>query len=173
MIIGFVDEIQEQVTSYFNNFEIYSTTENEYYGSTRIGIKKGQVVNFLGVKYSFWGCISSFLSYELCRLGCNQIIYVGKLGSLRSYTDIYHSLFSPRMYLYMQHTEIIAEQKHVYNPIAEMFPELDSGTHVSVSTVVEEDFLQRAKITKIGASSIDNEVSQMQYMNSTLKITVL
>ena len=46
-------------------------------------------------------------------------------------------------------------------PLLRRFPDLDTGLHVSVPTVLEEDYLQRRTATDLGAASIDNEISHM------------
>src|SRR3989344_4553422 len=49
------------------------------------------------------------------------------------------------------------------HPIHDLFPEINSGYHVSVPTVLEEDYLQRKITVELGITSIDNEISQIAF----------
>jgi hypothetical protein len=55
----------------------------------------------------------------------------------------------------------MAEIEPPPNPLLARFPDLDSAAHVSVPTVIEEDYLQRNAAAAIAAASIDNEIAHM------------
>ncbi len=48
----------------------------------------------------------------------------------------------------------------IVNPLVEKFPELDSGMHLSISTVMEQDF-ETAALARSVATSLDLEVSKI------------
>lgn len=126
-------------------------------------ISRGVCVNLLGVKYSFWGCISAKVTTQICRLGAQEIIYIGKLGTLSSPSDIYNKIFTPSRFLIMYGDALVCDIKDLRNNVLEYKSSLATGRHVSVPTVVEEDYTQRNVAASLGISSIDNEISQVAY----------
>lgn len=140
-----------------------SKYENNYYISVRYKINNGTIVNFLGVKYSFLGCISAKIAYTLCKYGVKEIIYVGKLGTFGSNEDLYNKIFSPTNYLIMYYDKVIKTVNNLQNNFAKQYGKYDTKTHVSVPTVLEEDLKQGRKARLLKTKSIDNEISQIAY----------
>lgn len=163
VIIGYVEEID----TFFQKADFLTKTggyENEFYTSIRYTNKNtNTVINLIGVKFSFWGCISAKLVTQMCRLGSQEIIYVGKLGTLSSPKDIYTRIFSPSDFLIMYHDKVVCVVSDLKNNFLTHSPEMSTGLHVSVPTVVEEDYVQREITAGLKINSIDNEVSQIAY----------
>jgi hypothetical protein len=135
--------------------------ENDFYGSYQYALPDGSIANLLGVKYSFWGSISEVLASALCEMGVSEIIYLAKLGALSSVDDVYNRIFCPSEYAAMNYNQVIYTICNIPNGILKQFPRLDSGCHVSVPTVLEEDYNQRRVIDELKARSIDNEIAQI------------
>jgi hypothetical protein len=135
--------------------------ETPHFGSYRYRLPGGSALNLLGVRYSFWGSIAEVLVRELCRLDASEILYVAKLGALTSPNEIYERIFCPSQFVILQHAEVAQFVAAPPSGVLELFPDLDSGCHVSVPTVLEEDYTQREVTTKLAARSIDNEISRM------------
>lgn len=163
VILGYVHEIRNILWHKFKIIEKVSRIENSFYESYRLKFPNGKIVNLLGVKYSFWGSISGELVSKICNLNVQEIIYAAKLGCLTHPSDIYKKIFSPKEYISLEYTNIKEKVINLRNKITERFPELDTGTHVSVPTVAEEDYLQRQLTVRLGSNSIDNEISQMAF----------
>ncbi len=161
IIMGFAQEMYDLLRKKHKNFDIIEENINEWYCSTRIRIAKKTIINFFRVHYSFWGCMSGRLAYRFAELGCREVIYVGKLGTLSNKNEIYKKIFSPTRYFSYRYLSLINQTEDLYNPLASYFPELNTGIHLSVSTVAEEDFIQRHLSQEMGARSIDNEISQI------------
>ncbi|WP_331319004.1 prenyltransferase/squalene oxidase repeat-containing protein [Methylobacterium mesophilicum] len=167
VVIGYVDELEGHLKA-AGKFELVPRAdgsaffENKFYLSTRYRNKStGTVVNFLGVKFSFWGSISEVLAERLCKLQTKEIIYFAKLGTLTANDDIYNTVFFGRDYFIVDHTRLQANIKGLRNYLAEYHKSQRAGRHVSVPTVLEEDFHQRAVLTELCIETIDNEVSKI------------
>ena len=137
------------------------TFDNTYYSLFQVSRKKEPLFQVLGCKYSYWGSISYHLTSALYAAGVREILYFGKLGSMTSDDDLYSRVFSPSGFALMRHDRVEVTVDLPTPPLLRRFPELDTGLHVSVPTVLEEDYLQRQVATDHGAASIDNEISQM------------
>lgn len=129
--------------------------------SKRYKLQNNQTVNFLGVKYSFWGNMSALITTTLCEQGAQEILYLGKLGTFGSPQEIYNKIFSPTQFVVMEYTKVLSNISCVSNNFVEKFPEYNTGLHVSVPTVMEEDLKLRKIAQNLGAQSIDNEISKM------------
>jgi hypothetical protein len=163
VILGYIDEIDRSMGDN-RAFEKINETENEYYISLKYrNVKTGLKINLLGIKFSFWGDISAKIVTQLCQLGVKEIIYVGKLGGMVTPNDIYNKIFSPSRFLIFYHDKIVSKVTDLRNDFLVRFPELDSGFHASVPTVIEEDYIQRKITDHLKISSIDNEISQMAF----------
>lgn len=165
VIIGYVEELESRLLNK-EAVEFQNEYENEYYGSRRYKIGKNNV-NFLGVKYSFWGDISATLARRIYDLGASHIIYTAKTGSLTSTADLYGRMYSSSNYLLMNCEKVIekiTELPNIFDSSAEK-----SDFHVSIPTVMEEDYKQRETAIKRGAISLDNEVSQIASVTNFLK----
>jgi hypothetical protein len=170
VIVGYVEEAENYLATHFDRFSFSKKEENKYYTSAQYDTCGGQSIIFLGVKYSFWGNISAIIASKLCKLHVKEIIYISKLGSLRRPNDVYNAVFSPTQYITMNYCNI-TNMTRATNNIASMFPELNTQCHASVSTVIEEDFMQREVLANHGVSSIDNETAQIAYAISNFNKT--
>jgi hypothetical protein len=144
-----------------NHTVIYSY-ENEYYSVNKVKIGN-KVISLLGVKFSFWGNIAARIAYHCSLLGISELIYFGKLGTLEDSSKIYSKIYSPSRFCIFYHEKLLALIDHLPNGIHELQPELDTGTHVSVPSILEEDYIQREIIGGLDITSIDNEISQVAY----------
>jgi hypothetical protein len=162
IVLGYSENLCKEINKN-PNFRKIASYENSYYISTRYYSKSNKFINLLGVKYSFWGNISSHLVTGLCKLGVKEVHYIAKLGALTKPQDLYNKIYVPDTFYTLHYDQIVNCVKNLKNPLLEYFPELNTGSHVSVPTVLEEDFHQREIITKLKAKSIDNEISQMAF----------
>lgn len=163
VIVGYAEEINKRF-SREPELMVIRELDTEYYTSLQYKHKKtGRVFNLIGVKFSFWGCISAKIIAQICRLGAQEIVYIGKLGTLSAPEDIYNRIFVPSQFLIMYHDKIVCRIQGLRNNFLATFPELSTDFHVSVPTVVEEDYVQRKITADLKINSIDNEISQMAY----------
>ncbi len=160
VIMGNVEELQELFLKQ-RDLKFISRNESEYYGSVRYQLPNGKIINFLGVKFSYWGCISGKIVKKLCMLGVKEIIYSAKLGSMTKPDDLYEKIYSPTKYMTMKSHTVTRFITSLPNRFVQKFPEFDTNWHVSIPTVLEEDFEQRKAATQVGAQSIDNEISRI------------
>ena len=166
VIIGYVDEIHELLPKNTRS-AVASEAENSFFHSRRLALADERVVNLLGVKFSFWGSIAAELARIACDAGVRELIYVGKLGALERPEDVYERIFCPSGFVTMRHRHIVEVVKPPPNGLTALFPGSDTGQHVSVPTVIEEDYLQRDIVAGLVATSIDNEVSQIAHAISS------
>jgi hypothetical protein len=161
LLLGYVQELLPLLTG--RGARVCSREGNDFYGSIRLRFPRGGAcVNALGVRYSFWGDISGRLAAACAGRGAVEVIYAGKLGALTRPADIYSRLFLPSSYVsYGRGTEPRPPWPGPPNGLLERYPHLDSGAHMSVGTVLEEDLAQRAYADRLKVNSIDNEISQM------------
>ena len=160
LVLGYVNE----VLGYIKNkmpIEQISRCENNYYSSIRYQIGE-KVVNFLGVKYSFWGNISKKIALQGCKCNMQELVYIAKQGSLTRPEHLYDKVYSATCYLNMNANKVVDIVDDLHNSFTRLFPQLDSGCHLSVPTVLEEDYAQRKiAVDLYNATSIDNEISQI------------
>lgn len=160
VVLGYVDELLEEFG--LSAAEVVPDTDGNY-GIRRVPTESEDVV-FLGVRYSYWGSISQHLVAELCRQGASEIIYVAKLGSLTSPHDVYKRIFVPSKFALVQHDEVqLNVPEWLPNRLLEQNPALNTGLHISVPTVLEEDYKQRQLASQLQANSIDNEIAHMAW----------
>lgn len=157
VILGYVDEIYENLK---DKLQLISEYQNEYYISKRCRINNKNI-NFLGVKYSYWGNISQKIIERLLEYRVKEIVYSAKLGTLVSHLDIYSKIYSPSEYIIMEGLKTKTERFTLENKILKLFPFLDSQLHVSTPTILEQTYKQRELLSKMNVNSIDNEISQM------------
>lgn len=160
VLIGYVEEMHASIVEALK-LRPLTTAASPYYESRRYALPAGGSLAFLGVNFSFWGNLAQALVQSICMNSPAEVIYVGKLGSLTHAESLYKDLFIPSSYFTLSHTRIMDHVEGLRNGLLEFRPSLDTGAHVSVPTVMEEDFQQRAVAAKLGANSIDNEISQM------------
>jgi hypothetical protein len=161
VLIGYVQELVPSLVE--RGADVLEQRSNEFYGAVRLRFPRSrEVVCALGVRFSFWGCISGRLAAACGRLGASEIVYAGKLGALTAPGDIYGRLFAPSMYLHVgPRAELVGPAEGPPNGLLELYPALDSGVHMSVGTVLEEDVKQRAYADRFEVNSIDNEIAQI------------
>jgi hypothetical protein len=162
LVMGYVSEIGEWLLR--AGGVVVDRTERRYYGLSRVRLRSGQEICLLGVRFSFWGSISAHLAVTCQQLGVAEIIYAGKLGTLTSPEDIYRRILVPEAYLEFGGPHgVIAGAAAPPNALLAAYPELGSGVHMSVATVLEEDIAQRAYADLYGVQSIDNEIAKMAH----------
>lgn len=160
VVLGLVEAAEEGVRS---GAKALDAVETDYYVSHRYELPDKRTLCFLGVRFSFWGSISHILCHKLCELQAGEIIYASKVGALTRPEDLYSKIFCPDRYWILNHDEVIHEVPAPSNPLLAKAPGCATGGHVSVPTVLEEDYDQRRVATSLGAQTIDNEVSQMAW----------
>lgn len=161
VVLGYVDEIEAMLLAAGVIAPLGGSRDTSFYSSRRYRSRAGRTVNFIGVRFSFWGGIAGRLAAAACQRGAQTILYCGKLGALSSPSDVYTRIFCPSAYHLLEHSRFAGAITAPPNPILERFPELDSAAHVSVPTVIEEDYLQRTVAAGLSATSIDNEIAHM------------
>lgn len=159
VVVGYVEEIGRALRA--GGHSVGPVRENADYVSARYRTPSGRALNLIGVKFSFWGGIAGRLTQAFCRAGASEVIYCGKLGTLSAPDDVYERIFCPSRFVHLEHERLVEEIAPPPNRFLARFPELDSGAHVSVPTVIEEDYLQRDAASAVEASSIDNEITHM------------
>lgn len=132
----------------------------EYYSARRYDFPGRRVV-VLGVNFSYWGSIAAVLARRCCELGAEEVLYLGKLGTLSRPEDVYSRLFVPSRYGLLRQLQLVCAAEGPPNGLLHHFPSLDSGLHLSVPTVLEEDHRQRQVAIHLGATTLDNELAQM------------
>lgn len=138
--------------------QVIEEAENFYYKATRVKLGE-RTLNFLRVKYSFWGNMSAHLVKNMMDLGASEIIYMSKIATLNKPSDIYKKIYSPSQFAVLEEDQI-KRIDGIVNPLIERFPELDSGAHLSIATVMEQDF-ESSALAHTVASSLDLEVSKI------------
>jgi hypothetical protein len=160
ILMGYVRELLPYLVT--GGGSVVEERGNQFYGSVRIGYGAGQPVCALGVRFSFWGCIAARLTTACVDLGATEIVYVGKLGTLTGPQDVYHRLFAPSSYLDRGASHSLLDREVApHNGLLARFPVLDTGRHMSVATVLEENLTQRAVARAYGVRTIDNEIAQI------------
>lgn len=159
VVIGYVEECRDRLGG---DAATIHSAESSFYGSDSLRGGDGRRVTFLGVKFSFWGSISRHLATRLCDLGASEIIYVGKLGALSSPTHLYERIFAPTAFAVLHQDNVEEQVEPPPNPLLARSRRIaGTGMHVSIPTVLEEDYAQRRQAENLGAQSIDNEISQI------------
>ncbi len=158
ILIGNVSNFFDDLNAKGKIHQIIDESENCFYKSTRVQLGD-RTVNFLRVKNSFWGDMSAKLVDKILALGATEIIYMSKIATLKDPSDIYTKIYSPTNFLIFEDGQVELIEL-VVNPLVNMFPNLDSGTHISLSTVMEQDFKTAAIVHQL-ASSLDLEVSKI------------
>jgi hypothetical protein len=161
VLIGYVQELVPLLVE--AGGAVVEERDNDYYGAVRLRFPHARAcVCALGVRFSFWGCIAGRLAVACQHAGAAEIVYAGKLGTLTAPGDIYGRLFVPSRYLHVGGAgEPAAPSPGPHNGLLERHPDLDTGVHMSVGTVIEEDTKQRLYADRFGVSSIDNEIAQI------------
>jgi hypothetical protein len=160
VLIGYVNELLPGLLR--GRASIEDRRDNPWYGAVRLRLPGGGRLCLLGVRFSFWGGIAAKLATACQALGVEEVVYAGKLGALTSPADIYGKLFLPSGYLHLRgRAHVLPRSAAPPNRLLERFGELDTGMHMSVGTVLEEDVAQRALADTYAVRSIDNEIAQM------------
>lgn len=132
--------------------------ENPYYWVSRISLG-GRTLAFLRVKHSFWSNMSSLLVSRMLDLGASEIIYLSKAATLKEPENIYRKIYSPTQLAILEEKQIKIIDR-LPNYLVKKFPELDSGMHISLATVMEQDFNTSVLVHSM-AATLDLEVSKI------------
>lgn len=160
LLIGYVKELLPHLL--LHGATVLREQHSPHYGVVQLELPGCSRLTLLGVRFSFWGCISARLAEACARLGAAEIVYVGKLGTLGAPSEIYQRIFCPTSYLDLGASPLLLSAEAAPpNQLAREFPEIDSGRHMSVATVLEEDIEQRALANRYEVASIDNEIAQI------------
>jgi hypothetical protein len=147
-----VEKIEEVENPY------YWASENPYYWASRIRLGD-RTLSFLRVKHSFWGNMSSLLVSRILDLGASEIIYLSKVATLKEPENIYKKIYSPTQLAILEEKQIKIIER-LPNYLVKKFPELDSGMHISLATVMEQDFDTSVLVHSM-AATLDLEVSKI------------
>lgn len=158
VLIGNVSDFFNYLKNEKFILEEFEEFENSYYKVNRIKMGERSVA-FLRAKQTFWGNMSGYLTQRILDLGASEIIYMSKIATLDNPLDIYSKIYSPTKFVLLQDNELKVVG-NVKNPLVEKFPELNSGTHISLPTVMEQDFRTSALAHSV-ASSLDLEVANI------------
>ena len=151
------------------NFFLMMTNENQFYTTTRFLCDNGSVVNCLEANYGHWGNISDRLAEKICQLGAQEIIHIGKVGTLVSPKEIYRRVYIPSRFIVGRRSEILCSGIAIKNSLSYM-EEYISQVHVSVSTTMEETFKQRNNLKNLNVETIDIESSKIAQAVSNFNI---
>lgn len=132
--------------------------ENPYYWASRVRLGDRALL-FLRVKHSFWGNMSSLLVSRMLDLGASEIIYLSKVATLKEPENIYRKIYSPTQLAILEEKQIKIIDR-LPNYLVKKFPELDSGMHISLATVMEQDFNTSVLVHSM-AATLDLEVSKI------------
>lgn len=162
VILGYVDEFSNLFDKYgFQKIADNYSPEDSIYGHTVFLNNKNQRILLLGVTYSYWGSIIGRISDGMYQNGAKEIIYAAKCGTLADEEDIYKKLIIPRSFAIYENGFDAFVSDSIQNNLREFqIPEM-TGLHVSVPTVVGETYDQREDLHRLGATSIDNELSHL------------
>ena len=156
VVLGRVEPVEAALAG----CRIVQRRATSYFTATTVEAPAGRVT-LLGVRFSYWGCIGGRIAARCCELGVGEVLYVGKLGTLGAPAECYSRLFVPSSYAVLDGTTVRAMCGGPPNGVLTALPTLDSGLHVSVPTVLEEDLAQRELAELLGAATLDNELAQM------------
>jgi len=130
---------------------------------------------FIGCEASYWGTMAARVCETLYARGAREVLYVGKLGSVRRASDVYNVLACPSQFYFSNHPFQPRDQVAIASPqlglnkwvwedqYREEFggSEFLLGGHVSVPTILGETVEQIEAMQKRGVTSIDNEIYHM------------
>lgn len=142
------------------DFSVLSAYQNKYYSATRFIAKNGKIVNCLEANYGHWGDISDFLAQRICQLHASEILHIGKVGTLKSPSEVYKRIYIPKSFVVGRRNEIMSIGSRISNSM-EYIKEHSSLAHVSVSTTMEETFAQRESLSQKKIDTIDIESSKI------------
>lgn len=152
------------------NFSLLTTNENQFYTTTRFLCDNGSVVNCLEANYGHWGNISGRLAETICQLGAQEIIHIGKVGTLVSPKEVYQRVYIPSRFIVGRRSEILCGDVNIKNSLR-YIEEYISQAHVSVSTTMEETFKQRNNLKDLNVDTIDIESSKIAQAVSNFNIS--
>jgi len=130
-----------------SDFSVLSTYQNKFYSATRFISKNGRVINCLEANYGHWGDISDFLAQKICQLNAIEVLHIGKVGTFKSPSEVYSRIYIPKSFVVGRRNEIMSLDSKISNSM-EYMKEHSSLAHVSVSTTMEETFVQRDSFSK-------------------------
>jgi 5'-deoxynucleotidase YfbR-like HD superfamily hydrolase len=184
VVIGYVDQIRDALkadhgfTDLSSAGEFISFGPKDLYGITVLlsrSEKKRLVL--LGFRHSFWGKTAAKITRSCIEMGAKEIIYVAKAGTRTG-------PHNPDDETNKHYLSLIGKQYHIWEGDAskpegevrtinlpegqsslatlfteEQFSKNRSNNHISVPTVVGEDFVQYQTYGAYNPSTIDNEIS--------------
>ncbi|MBI2439196.1 MAG: NUDIX domain-containing protein [Candidatus Moranbacteria bacterium] len=153
-----------------SDFSVLSTYQNKFYSATRFISKNGKVINCLEANYGHWGDISDFLAQKVCQLKAQEILHVGKVGTLKSVSEVYKRIYIPKSFVIGRRNEIMSLGLKLSNSM-EYIKEHSSLAHISVTTTMEETFTQREHFSKQKVHTIDIESSKIARAVALYNIT--
>lgn len=155
VVLGYAENFKP-ILDERQEFEHISSVENDCYSSERY-VVNGEIINLLGVKFSFWGNMSEKISDAVCEYGAKEIIYFSKIGSINCQDALYEKIYTPENFIIMNDDDVV-ETFRVPNALSQPIGGAHEDAHVTIPTVMEETFSQRETAHRLGARSIDNEV---------------
>ena len=191
LIYGYADELKQYFLNHcrelsIQSFEKISEYDSHHYYSARYEVRSeahpqaaSRVLNFYECKEHGWGSISALTMTRAAELGVSEILYLSKGATCRDPQDIYQNLMCPTSYHSWQRSssammngQIVkcTASSRLRNGMTEWMPSLDTGLHISLPTVIEEDSTFRDFLTFTSASSVDNEAAQMALALTTLRL---
>lgn len=165
VLCGYVDQLVPVLMA--RGARLVGHSASVYYTATRLTFGNETQVCALGVRFSFWGCIAGRLAAALRDRAVREVIYVGKLGAVTAPDDVYGRVFVPSSYVQVRCAggkvcaRVLSRAESPDNGFLKRFPELESGPHVSVGTVLEEGRELHAYATALHAATVDNEISNI------------
>lgn len=159
ILVGYVDELTALLRAH--GAQVARVATSTAYHAAWLEFPDRTRVTAIGVRFSFWGCIAGHLVRACADRGAAEVIYAGKLGTLTGPDDVYGRLFIPSGYAIVAPGARPRLLPAPRNDLLAAFPQLGSGLHVSVATVLEEDLPMRAAAAALRADTVDNEIAQM------------
>jgi hypothetical protein len=162
VLLGYVQQLTELFVA--AGAHVIDRSGNSYYGAVRLRFPDGGTLCTLGVRFSFWGCLAGRLAAACRELGARELIYAGKLGTLTGPADIYQRLFVPSRFVALgERPRLLGVGQTPPNPLLARYPDLASGMHMSVGTVLEESMGQRETAERYAVTTIDNEIAPIAF----------
>lgn len=182
-ILGHVKEVDSFLNSATDTFEAVAGTSQHdlvptaqsplmFGWHTYKHIRTDVRITLLGFKYSYWGDTAYEIARCLYGRGTRLIIYIAKLGTLRTPQDKYTMAYIPNRFYLTKGDEYFFFDGF-RNPILDFTFRKDHGglgqislqkhvvssAHVSIATILEETYDKRDEMALLGATSVDNEIA--------------
>ncbi|MFC7925159.1 hypothetical protein [Microbacterium laevaniformans] len=161
VIIGYSDLLLQLLLH--RGASIESRQENEYYVVVRARFAGGASFTLLSVRFSYWGSMARHLASSLLRAGAETILYCAKLGTIDPGRSPYDGLYIPTRYFIGGQSGRSYEVVAPMNPVAEAFPALATGPHLTVATMMRETRELVSSARSLHICSVDNEIGEIAY----------